>query len=150
MSDLFGNKEQTHVWLVSRGAKGEIRCFEMWYEKEDNCYIIYRQSSQWGGKVVNQPSITICEGKVKRDTHAQTILKFLSLIKEKKDKGYKELEKEFSKYSLTEINQFLPKVNTDANGFKKHMLAKSYDKVKESVIDKEEYWYASRKIDGKY
>ena len=148
MSDLFGNKEQTHVWLVSRGAKGEIRCFEMWYEKEDDCYIIYRQSSQWGGKIVNQPSITICEGKVKRDTHAQTILKFLSLIKEKKDKGYKELEKEFSKYSLTEINQFLPKVNTDTNGFKKHMLAKSYDKVKESVIDKEEYWYASRKIDG--
>ena len=148
MSDLFASQEQTRTWLVTRGAKGEIRCFEIWYEKEGECYIIHRQSSQWGGKIVEQPSITICEGKVKRDTHAQTILKFLSLIKEKKDKGYKELERDFYTYSKEEIDKLLPKENTDANGFKKHMLAKAFDKVKKSTIDNEEYWYASRKIDG--
>ena len=148
MSDLFSSQEQTHCWLVSRGARGEIRCFEIWYEKEGDCYVIYRQSSQLGGKIVEQPSITICEGKVKRDTLAQTTLKFLSLIKEKKDKGYKELEKDFYSYNESEINKILPKENTDSNGFKKHMLAKSFDKVKQSVIDKEKYWYASRKIDG--
>ena len=148
MSDLFASQEQTRTWLVTRGAKGEIRCFEIWYEKVDECYIIHRQSSQWGGKVVEQPSITICEGKVKRDTHAQTILKFLSLIKEKKDKGYKELERDFYTYSKEEVDKLLPKENTDANGFKKHMLAKAFDKVKKSTIDNEEYWYASRKIDG--
>ena len=150
MSDLFASQEQTRTWLVTRGAKGEIRCFEIWYEKEGECYIIHRQSSQWGGKVVEQPSITICEGKVKRDTHAQTILKFLSLIKEKKDKGYKELERDFYTYSKEEIDKMLPKENTDANGFKKHMLAKAFDKVKKSTIDNEEYWYASRKIDGEH
>lgn len=148
MSDLFESQTPDHSWLVSRGAKGEIRCFELWFEKDEDCYVIHRQSFQWDGKRVNQPDIYICEGKVNRDTYAQTILKFLSLVKEKKDKGYKELEKDFSQYTIKDIDTFLPKENTDANGFRKHMLAKAFDKVKQSVIDKEEYWYASRKIDG--
>ena len=29
MSDLFESQTQDHSWLVSRGAKGEIRCFEL-------------------------------------------------------------------------------------------------------------------------
>ena len=146
MCDLFPSPD--HTWLVTRGAKGEIRCFELWYEKVNECYIIHRESSQFGGKIVEQPSITICEGKVKRDTKAQTILRYLALVKEKKDKGYKEIEKPFDEYSLQELNEILPKENTDSNGFKKHMLAKPFDKVKQSTIDKEDFWYASRKIDG--
>ena len=146
MCDLFPSPD--HTWLVTRGAKGEIRCFELWYEKVNECYIIHRESSQFGGKIVEQPSITICEGKVKRDAKAQTILRYLALVKEKKDKGYKEIEKPFDEYSLQELNEILPKENTDSNGFKKHMLAKPFDKVKQSTIDKEDFWYASRKIDG--
>lgn len=146
MPDLF---TKPHRWFVNRGAKGEIRCFELWYEKEGDCYVIHRQSSQWNGKVTEQPSISICEGKVNRNSEAQTILRFNHLTKEKLDKGYKELDKPFNEYSLQEIDSLLPKENTDANGFKKHMLAKSYDKVKQSSIDKVEYWYASRKIDGR-
>ena len=149
MSDLFSSLEPKHTYLVSRGAKGEIRCYEFWYEKiTDDHYIIRRRSCQYKGKVTNQPNIDIVEGKVNRDCEAQCILQIRHLIKEKLDKGYKELDKSYNDYSLSELNEILPKENTDTNGFKKHMLAKSYDKVKETTIEKEKYWYASRKIDG--
>ena len=149
MTDLFATKESKHTYLVSRGAKGEIRCYEFWYEgTDDGSYIIHRQSCQYKGKVTEQPPIIITEGKVKRDCEAQCILQINHLVKEKLDKGYKEINKSFNEYTLSELNEILPKENTDANGFKKHMLAKSYDKVKESTINKEEYWYSSRKIDG--
>lgn len=149
MTDLFSQKEFPHEWLVSRGAKGEIRCFELWYEQlEDDVYVIHRQSCQFGGKITNQPDIIIDEGKVNRDSYAQCILRFNHLVKEKLDKGYKSLDKSFNEYTTSELNQILPEVNTDSNGFKKHMLAKSSDKVKESSINKIPYWFASRKIDG--
>lgn len=148
MNDLFSDQYSKESYLITRGAKGEIRCFKLWYEKQNDCYIIHRESSQLGGKIVEQPPITICQGKVKRDTEAQCILQFNHLIKEKLDKGYKEIQKSFNEYSKGELDNILPKENTDSNGFKKHMLAKSFDKIKQSVIDNEDYWYASRKIDG--
>ena len=150
MSNLFTQQESEHIYLVSRGAKGEIRCFELWYEQVDDYFVIHRESCQYKGKVTKQPDIEIYEGKVNRDCEAQCILQFEHLIREKLDKGYKQLEKSFNEYSLSELKEILPEVNTDNNGFKKHMLAKSSDKVKQSVIDKEKYWYCSRKIDGKY
>lgn len=148
MSNLFTQQESEHIYLVSRGAKGEIRCFELWYEQIDDYFVIHRESCQYKGKVIQQPDIEIYEGKVNRDCEAQCILQFEHLIREKLDKGYKQLEKSFNEYSLSELKEILPEVNTDNNGFKKHMLAKSSDKVKQSVIDKEKYWYCSRKIDG--
>ena len=59
--DLFTQKESDHIYLVSRGAKGEIRCFELWYEETSNSFIIHRQSSQYQGKIVDQPDIEITE-----------------------------------------------------------------------------------------
>lgn len=148
MSDLFSEEYKKESYLVTRGAKGEIRCFKIWFESKDDCYIIHRESSQYGGKIVEQPPITICQGKVKRDTLAQCVLQFTHLVKEKLDKGYKELGKSFNSFPKEMLDDILPKENTDQNGFKKHMLAKSFDKVKEATINKEDYWYASRKIDG--
>jgi hypothetical protein len=141
-------KDPEHVWLISRGAKGEIRCFELWYEGINEIYTIHRESCQFRGKVTKQPDIVIECGKVNRSALAQCILQFNHLIKEKLDKGYKQLEKPFNEYTLNQLDNLLPEYNTDSNGFKKHMLAKSYDKVKESTINKVPYWYASRKIDG--
>ena len=90
----------------------------------------------------------ITEGKVKRDPEAQCILQFNGLVRAYQDKGYKEIERDPDSYSLQQLESFLPEYNTDSNGFKKHMLAKQADKVKQSSIDKLPYWYASRKIDG--
>lgn len=148
MQDLFESQEQTEAWLITRDAKGKIRCIRIYFTKEGDGYIIHRISYQHLGKRTVQPEIAVTQGKVKRDAYAQTILQFMSLIKTYKDKGYKEIDKDPDRYSAEELDLMLPEFNTDANGFKKHMLAKQIDKVSDKALNKVPYWYASRKIDG--
>lgn len=145
---LFDNAEEIS-YLIKKDSNNKIRCvvLQRIQEKEDY-FVIKRTTFQYGGKQTNQPDIVVTEGKAKRDASAQAILQYNAKLKEYKDKGYKEIEKHPEDYSLTELDSILPKVNTDSNGFAKHMLAKSSDKVKQSSIDKVKYWYASRKIDG--
>lgn len=145
--DLFG-PSQTAAYLINRDAKGKIRCVLVNYYKEDDYWVIHRETYQYGGTHTQQPNIVITQGKQKRDASAQTELRFNALVKEYKDKGYKEIDKPAEDYSLTDLDSKLPKYNTDSNGFKKHMLAKQSEKVKQSSIDKVPFWYASRKIDG--
>ena len=78
----------------------------------------------------------------------QCILRFNAITREYQDKGYKQIDKDPDSCTEEYLNSLLPEYNTDSNGFKKHMLAKPADKVKQSSIDKVKYWYASRKIDG--
>jgi DNA ligase-1 len=145
--DLFG-PSQTTAYLINRDAKGKIRCVLVNYYKEDEYWVIHRETYQYGGTHTQQPNIVITQGKQKRDASAQTELRFNALVKEYKDKGYKEIDRPAEDYSLTELDSKLPKYNTDSNGFKKHMLAKQSEKVKQASIDKVPFWYASRKIDG--
>ena len=146
---LFDSAEEIS-YLIKKDSNNKIRCviLQRIQEKEDY-FVIKRTTFQYGGKQTNQPDIVVTEGKAKRDASAQAILQYNAKLKEYKDKGYKEIEKHPEDYSLTELDSILPKVSTDANGFAKHMLAKSSDKVKQTSIDKVKYWYASRKIDGK-
>lgn len=144
---LFG-PSQTAAYLINRDAKGKIRCVLVNYYKEDDYWVIHRETYQYGGTHTQQPNIVITQGKQKRDASAQTELRFNALVKEYKDKGYKEIDRPAEDYSLTELDSKLPKYNTDSNGFKKHMLAKQSEKVKQASIDKVPFWYASRKIDG--
>lgn len=148
MSDLFTTDIDTS-YLIKKDSNGKVRCVILQRLKErENYYVIKRTTFQYGGKFTNQPDIVITEGKAKRDASAQALLQYNAKLKEYKDKGYKEIEKHPEDYTLTELDSILPKVTTDSNGFSKHMLAKSSDKVKQSSIDKVKYWYASRKIDG--
>ena len=89
MSDLFENIDQNKAFFISRDAKGKIRCIETYFDKVNDGYCIHRFSYQYGGKHTEQPSITITQGKVKRDTYAQTLLRFNAICKEYRDKGYK-------------------------------------------------------------
>ena len=135
-------------FLITKDAKGKIRCINIDYCKEGDGYIIHRTSWQYQGKRIEQPDIVVTEGKVKRDTEAQCILQFNALVRGYEDKGYKHVDRDPDTYTLKQLEEILPEYNTDANGFRKHMLAKQADKVKESTINKVKYWYASRKIDG--
>lgn len=135
-------------FLITKDAKGKVRCIDINYTPEDDGYCIHRTSWQYQGKRTEQPDITITQGKVKRDVEAQCILQYNGLLRAYLDKGYKEIERDPDSYTLQQLESFLPEYNTDANGFKKHMLAKQADKVKQLTIDKLPYWYASRKIDG--
>lgn len=147
--DLFNQEpDKTLVYLISRDSKGKIRCIKTNYTKDKEGYHIYRTSWQLNGKQTKQPEILITKGKANRTVLEQTQLQFNAIVKEYKDKGYKEVDKNPEEIDPDILSTFIPKFATDANGVRKHMLAKSADKVSESTINKVKYWYASRKIDG--
>lgn len=147
--DLFNQEpDKSLVYLISRDAKGKIRCIKTEYQKITDGYVIYRYTWQLGGKNTKQPDIFITKGKAKRTVQEQTQLQFDAIVKEYKDKGYKEVENNPEEMDIKTLEEFLPEFSTDARGIRKPMLAKPADKVKKSVIDNLKYWYASRKIDG--
>ena len=77
----------------------------------------------------------------------QVMLEAKHLVKEKLDKGYKEIEKDPDEYTEQELSAILGEIVTSQNGVPKPMLAKQADKVtNRKIFDK--IWLASRKIDG--
>lgn len=134
--------------LVTRDSKGKIRVVDVSYESNNNGYVIHRTTYQYGGKQTEQPDIEITKGKAKRTLLEQVELEYASHLKKYQDKGYKLIPGNISQYKEEDLNKILPEHTTDANGFKKHMLAKQSEKVAVSTFDKLKYWYASRKIDG--
>lgn len=140
--------------LLTRDTKGNIRVIELsgeWVE-ELNSYRISRTTYTYGCKKTKQPDIFISEGKVKRTVEEQFHLEYNSILKKYKDKSYKEFPSNLNLNNADDvksfINQVIPNGVTDANGFKKHMLAKQADSVATKTFDAIEYWYGSRKIDG--
>ncbi len=153
MADLFSSQipDERTSYLISRDTKGKIRIAIISYEliKEENnrYFIIHRVSGQLKGKRTNQPDIIVDRGKATRNLWEQVELQFNHLVKEKKDKGYREIEKDPEEYSESELNEILGGIITSQDGIPKPMLAKQVDKVtNKSIFNKE--WYASRKIDG--
>lgn len=134
--------------LITRDSKGKIRVVDISYESTSNGYVIHRTTYQYRGKQTEQPDIEITKGKAKRTLLEQVELEYASHLKKYQDKGYKLIPGNISQYKEEDLNKILPEHTTDANGFKKHMLAKQSEKVAVSTFDKLKYWYASRKIDG--
>lgn len=138
--------------LVTKDSKGKIRVVEISYEWDDTRrgYVIRRNTYQYGGKVTAQPEILITQGKVNRTVTEQTKLEYASHLKKYQDKGYKLIPEgsNIDSISKEEVESLIPDDKTDANGFKKHMLAKDFNKVSSAVYDKIKHWWASRKIDG--
>lgn len=140
-------------YLLSKASTGKFRVVylsttEEWDEEKAG-FVINRVTGQLHGKMTEQPEIVITKGKAGRTHREQLELQFKSELKKYLDKGYKEMENDPETYSETQLEEFYGDIKTDQNGFAKHMLAKSADKVKESSINKVKYWYASRKIDGR-
>ena len=153
MSDLFSSQipDTRTNYLISRDTKGKIRIAILSYElikEEDNRYfVIHRISGQLHGKRTQQPDILVDRGKATRSLWDQVDLQINHLVKEKKDKGYREVEKDPEEYTESELNNILGTTVTSQDGVPKPMLAKQVDKVTNTkIFDKE--WYASRKIDG--
>ena len=158
--DLFSNNKQEEKipnekfwYLISRDTKGKIRIAIINYElinpkdPQTRYFIIHRVSGQFGGKRTNQPDKIVERGKATRNLWEQVMLEAKHLVKEKLDKGYREIEKDPNEYSEEELNKVLGEIVTSQNGVPKPMLAKQADKVTNTkIFDKE--WYASRKIDG--
>ena len=157
MSDLFTPQEvipNDKTWyLITKDAKGKIRVGIVNYElinpkdKQNRYFIIHRTSGQLGGKMTLQPDKTVVKGKAGRTMWEQVMLEAKHLVKEKLDKGYKEINTNPDECSESELLGILSEVVTGQNGVPKPMLAKQADKVTNTkIFDKE--WLASRKIDG--
>lgn len=134
--------------LISRDSKGKIRVVQMSYQWEDEHegFVIRRFTSQYQGKVTSQPIIIITKGKVKRTVSEQAKLEYNSHLKKYQDKGYKLLNKSLDSYTKEELEVILPTNTTDSNGNLKPMLAKDFNKVSASSLERK--WLASRKLDG--
>jgi hypothetical protein len=157
MTNLFAPQEiipNEKTWyLISKDTKGKIRIAIINYElinpkdKQNRYFIIHRTSGLLGGKRTPQPDKIVERGKASRNMWEQVMLEDKHLVKEKLDKGYKEVDKDPDEYSESELNSILGEVITGQNNIPKPMLAKQVDKVtNKKIFDKE--WYASRKIDG--
>ena len=157
MSDLFTPQEiipNEKTWyLVSKDTKGKIRIGIISYElinpkdKQTRHFVIHRISGQYGGKRTTQPDKIVDRGKATRNMWDQVMLEAKHLVKEKLDKGYREIDKDPEEYSEEELLSILGEVITGQNGIPKPMLDKQADKVtNKNIFNKE--WYASRKIDG--
>lgn len=157
MSNLFAPQEiipNEKTWyLVSKDTKGKIRIAIINYElinpkdKQNRYFVIHRISGQLGGKRTNQPDKIVNRGKASRNLWQQVMLEAKHLVKEKLDKGYREVTKDPEEYMISELEGILGYVVTNQDNVPKPMLAKQVDKVtNKSIFNKE--WYASRKIDG--
>lgn len=139
-------------YLISLSATGKIRVVYLSTSEEWNDelhgYTIERRHGQFLGKIQDAPTVVITKGKAGRTHKEQLELQFKSEFKKYLDKGYKEINKDPELCLEAELLAILGDVKRDQNGFSKHMLAKSSDKVSQATIDKVPYWYASRKIDG--
>ena len=149
--DLIPNEKTWY--LISKDTKGKIRIAIINYElinpddKQTRYFVIHRISGQFKGKRINQPDKIVDRGKVNRSMWDQVMLEAKHLVKEKLDKGYKEIEKDPDEYTEQELNSILGEIITNQNGVPKPMLAKQADKVtNKKIFDK--IWLASRKIDG--
>jgi DNA ligase-1 len=114
-------------------------------------YTIERTNNQWGGKEIQQPTLTITYGKAGRTTAEQAMLQYNSLLKNYLDKGYVKAsvlsKKEYVDLTEQEIIDALGGgFVSDQKGVPKPMLAKSADKCAAGIWEKE--WLASRKLDG--
>ena len=156
-NDLFSPQEMIpneKTWyLVSKDTKGKIRIAIINYElinpkdPQTRYFIIHRTSGQLGGKRTSQPDKMVERGKATRNLWEQVMLEAKHLVKEKLDKGYREIDKDPDEYKISELEAILGEIVTGQNGVPKPMLAKQVDKVTNTkIFDKE--WLASRKIDG--
>jgi hypothetical protein len=114
-------------------------------------YTIERTNCQWGGKEIQQPTITISFGRAGRSTAEQAVLQYNSLLKNYLDKGYVKASslsaKDYQSLSEQEIiNALGGGFISDQQGVPKPMLAKLADKCAANIWNKN--WLASKKLDG--
>lgn len=135
--------------LITKDSKNKFREVEFTLDvtttDSGEIYTINRKSGLVEGKLIEQPSIVIDKGKVKRTVKEQALLQYNSLIKHQLDKGYVQVD-ESTALTQENLKKVMSDDVTDQNGVKKPMLCKVFDFSDKKNLDKT--WYISRKHDG--
>lgn len=137
-------------YLYTRDSKGKVRVLEIRTLKFRDHYEIHRKTGILGGKLIEQPILTILQGKVKRTTLEQTELEWRSIVNKQRDKGYKllqELGNDVRPDDYDVLDSLLSKSKTDSTGTLKPMLAKDVSDWPHERYGKRDYWF-SVKLDG--
>ena len=139
------------TYLVTRNARDKVQVVITELDQNGNSFTIRRTTGQYQGKMINQPELLIEKGKAKRSVIQQADLEYNSIINKYLDKGYKKLSsltsKRFEELTSEEIDNLVPTIKSDSSGNLKPMLAKSYDKCQNSVLNKP--MFCSRKLNGR-
>lgn len=138
------------IVLLSRNARDKVQVAIAKLTQDGNSFIIERSTGQYNGKMTNQPELVIERGKAKRSVIQQAELEYNSIINKYMDKGYKKLsdltKKKFEELNLEEVDVLVPTIKSDTSGNFKPMLAKDYNKVQTSVLNKR--MFLSKKLNG--
>lgn len=118
--------------LFKRDNKGKIRHVQIYLNEhvtvdKDIFYSITGKTGIYNGAMTPRPLVTIDQGKVKRTIKEQAELQYNSLLSSYLDKGYKtsdEIEI-IDCGNKDEVENKVPKCNTDQHGNLKPMLALS-------------------------
>lgn len=143
-------KEEYLITINSRNRIQRVR-LRLTQNPYTHIFTIERISGQYGGKEIDQPSIDIDKGKVKRTAAEQAMLQYNSLLKNYLDKGYLKLsgltKKQYAELSEEEMKNLIgSKLVKDQSGIPKPMLAKLSDQCSSNIWEKE--WIVSRKLNG--
>jgi ATP-dependent DNA ligase len=136
--------------LLSRNARDKVQVAIAELVQESSTFFIRRSTGQYLGKMSVQPEIVIERGKAKRSVIQQAELEYNSIINKYLDKGYKKLsdltKSSFAELTAEEIDELVPTIKSDTSGNLKPMLAKDYNKVQTSVLNKK--LFLSKKLNG--
>ena len=118
--------------LFKRDNKDKIRHVQIYLNEHktvDNevFYSITGKTGIYNGTMTSRPLVTIDQGKVKRTVKEQAKLQYNSLLSSYLDKGYKTSE-DIGIIDCTDkddVENKVPKLNTDQHGNLKPMLALS-------------------------
>lgn len=138
------------IILVTRNARDKVQQANAKLLQDGNTFYIKRITGQYKGQLTEQALLTITEGKARRTVLEQATLRFNSIIKGYKDRGYvdiTELSKTpFLQISELEMDSLVPSVKSDTRGFLKPMLAKDSNQCAPSVLNGK--LFNSKKLDG--
>lgn len=129
-------------YFFKRDNKSKIRIVKLSLNEIQNSdsvyYTITGETGLYNGKTIPRPVITIEKGKVKRTVKEQAELQYNSICSSYLDKGYKSQEQLniIDRSDVSEVENKVPKSNTDTNGNLKPMLAKHYKDVTNMNWDK--------------
>lgn len=114
------------IILVTRNARDKVQQANAKLLQDGNTFYIKRITGQYKGQLTEQALLTITEGKARRTVLEQATLRFNSIIKGYKDRGYvdiTELSKTpFLQISELEMDSLVPSVKSDTRGHDKKPL----------------------------
>lgn len=137
--------------LLTKSTNGRFRFAivktdETWHDEKKG-FVINRCYGQVGGVTTEAPEVLVGKKPITKTWKQQLELKFNSIVKGYKDKGYIEISSHPDSYTLEELDSIYGQITTNQYGVIKPMLAKQESKVtNRKIFDKK--WLASRKING--